>query len=78
MANSLYHKLPDNSYMNVSCPGGPILWRVEHVNDGNYYAKMTWDLVNWLVFPTPFPTPAAAQTALDNVMTQINAGTFPP
>jgi hypothetical protein len=76
MANALYHKLPDNSYMNISCPGGPAMWRVEHNSDQNYYAKFTWDCVTWITFPTPFATPALAQTALDNVITNINAGIF--
>jgi hypothetical protein len=76
MANTLYHKLPDNTYMNISNPGGPVMWRVEHNNDGNFYAKFTWNTQDWITFPAPFATAALAQVALDNVMTNINAGTF--
>jgi hypothetical protein len=77
MANALYHKLPDNTYMNISAPGGPCMWRVQlNSSDGNWYAQFSWDGVNFVLFPTSFLTAAAAQTALDNVITSINAGTF--
>jgi hypothetical protein len=78
MANALYHKLPDNTYLNINNPGGPFMWRVQYGSDENaYFAQFSADGVNFIKFPTPFTTVALAQAALDNVIAQINAGTFP-
>lgn len=77
MANTPYHKLPDNSYMNIASNGGPCIWKVFFSeSDNNWYAQFTYDGITWIRYPTPFANIAAAQTALDNVITQINAGTF--
>jgi hypothetical protein len=78
MPNSAYHKLPDNSYMNIAEPGGPVMWRVQQHTDGQWYAQFSWDSINYVLFPTPFNTIIAAQAALDNVIQQINSGSFGP
>lgn len=79
MANTLYHKLPDNSWVNISCPGGPSVWKVQYsMEDGNYYAVFSYNGANYIQYPSSFATVAAAQQALDNVISQINGGTFGP
>lgn len=77
MANSPYHQLPDQSYMNINNPGGPTIWKVQHSNDDNWYVMFTWDCINWTTFPVAFSTVAAAQASLDTVIGKINSGTFP-
>ena len=77
MPNAFYRKLNDNSWLQqAGASGGPLIFRVNfNVSDGNWYAYYTSNGESWIVFPSPFGTAAAAQTALDNYMEQVNGGT---
>jgi hypothetical protein len=79
MANANYRKLPNGDWMNQALAGGPNYFQVQNDNDGLYYPFFTYDGgAQWFRF-TPagggFGTAAAAQTALDAYVGQLNAGT---
>jgi len=81
MANSPYHKLNNNEYMNLNAPGAPAYFKVaRNPTDGNWYPSFTWNGSDWFDFvpASPFTTPAQAQAALDTFITNLNAGTVGP
>ena len=79
MANVLYHKLSNGNYMNISNPGGPIMFEVlPNPDDGHFYPAFTWDFTYYRRVGTGQTTAAAAQTQLDSFITSLNAGTIGP
>jgi hypothetical protein len=76
MANVIYHKLVNGEYMNQGYPGGPAYFKVaQNPSDGLYYVNFTYNGDNWFLHDPGLATPAAAQTALDNYIASLIAGT---
>lgn len=77
MANALYRKLPTGEWMRQD-GGGPVFLKIARDStDGNWYPTFTYNGSSWFYFVpvVPLATPAAAQTALNNYVGQLNAGT---
>jgi hypothetical protein len=79
MANTLYHKLGDGSWINISNGGGPSLFQVQvNAADGLFYPTFTYNEQHWHFVGTGSGTVAAAQTQLDTFIGNLNAGTIGP
>jgi len=79
MANTFYHKLASGEWMNISNPGGPVLFKLLFDADDNlWHPQFTWDLSNYETLPGGNASQAAAQSSLDTFVGNINAGTVGP
>jgi hypothetical protein len=80
MANVIYTKLGDGSYMNQGYPGGPAVFRIQ-VNPSSPSALTAWDIYFSFNGETFNPmgrgtsSSASAQTNLDNYIASLIAGT---
>lgn len=75
MANALYRKMPDGTWMNQANPGGPTFMYIRLNPD-----QTTWSFVlqwteNLQVVQPSQVTQAQAQANLDAYAAQLNAGT---
>jgi len=83
MANAIYTKLGDNSYMNQGYPGGPGIFRVQ-INPNAPNALTAFDIYYSFDCQTFLPmgrgaaNATTAQTNLDNYITSLINGTAGP
>jgi len=81
MTNVCYRKITQSDgtsiWMNQACPGGPDLFRIHFYSDQElWFAEFSYDGGNsWIQHTNPQTTATAMQTALDNYVSQLNAGT---